>query len=152
MTTAIVVLNWNGWKQTALCLESLLRLRGDDIRIIVCDNASRDGSVERLREWAAGSWSAWESAHHPLRPLVCPGIPKPLALTELDATAPLPDPTPDQRLVIIRTGANLGYAGGNNVGIAWALRDPACDAVWVLNNDTVIEPEALLALRRAAQG
>jgi GT2 family glycosyltransferase len=39
----------------------------------------------------------------------------------------------------IQTGANLGYAGGNNVGVREAL---AMGANWVLvlNNDTVVEP------------
>ena len=46
---------------------------------------------------------------------------------------------PDLRL--IQTGSNLGYAGGNNWGIRHAL-EPA-DYVWVLNNDTVVEPGTL---------
>lgn len=39
----------------------------------------------------------------------------------------------------LQTGANLGYAGGNNAGIAYALEHGA-DVVCVLNNDTVVEP------------
>lgn len=49
---------------------------------------------------------------------------------------------------LLQTGANLGYAGGNNVGIQYALSDPAMQYVWLLNNDTVVEPEALKALAR----
>jgi GT2 family glycosyltransferase len=41
---------------------------------------------------------------------------------------------------VIETGANLGYAGGNNVGLRHAL-DAGFDAVGVLNNDTVAEPD-----------
>lgn len=45
-------------------------------------------------------------------------------------------------LQIIETGANLGYAGGNNVGIAWALAHGA-EFIWLLNNDTTVDPAAL---------
>ena len=37
-------------------------------------------------------------------------------------------------LDFIQTGKNLGYAGGNNRGIEWAMRDGA-DYVLILNND-----------------
>ena len=42
----------------------------------------------------------------------------------------------------IETGVNLGYAGGNNVGIRHALA-AGHDYVFVLNNDTIVEPDVL---------
>ena len=50
---------------------------------------------------------------------------------------------------LIRTGVNLGFAGGNNVGIRRAL---ACGADWVLllNNDATAEPGLAAALESAA--
>jgi len=50
----------------------------------------------------------------------------------------------------LQTGANLGFAGGNNVGIRYALEQGA-DYVWLLNNDTVVEPNSLSALVQTAQ-
>ena len=50
---------------------------------------------------------------------------------------------------LIRTGANLGYAGGNNVGIRRALERGA-DWVLLLNQDAVAEPGLEAALERAA--
>lgn len=47
---------------------------------------------------------------------------------------------------LIQTGANLGFAGGNNVGLRVALADPAMQFVWVLNNDTEVDRGALDAL------
>jgi GT2 family glycosyltransferase len=41
-------------------------------------------------------------------------------------------------VTLIETGANLGYAGGNNVGIRYALAHGA-DVIAILNNDVVIE-------------
>ncbi len=51
---------------------------------------------------------------------------------------------------LIQTGKNLGYAGGNNAGIRFALEQGA-DYVWLLNNDTVADPDALGALVDTAQ-
>jgi len=39
---------------------------------------------------------------------------------------------------LIATPANLGFAGGNNLGIQRALAD-GCDAVVLLNNDTIVD-------------
>ncbi|MBI3154350.1 MAG: glycosyltransferase family 2 protein [Burkholderiales bacterium] len=50
---------------------------------------------------------------------------------------------------LIETGANLGYAGGNNVGIARAVADGA-DFVLVLNNDTTCAPDLVDRLLEAA--
>ncbi len=51
---------------------------------------------------------------------------------------------------LIQTGANLGFAGGNNAGIRHAL-DQGAGYVWLLNNDTVVEPHALSELVRVAE-
>ena len=53
------------------------------------------------------------------------------------------------RAELIETGVNLGYAGGNNVGIRYAL-DHDADFVLVLNNDTIVAPNLLSALYDAA--
>ena len=53
-------------------------------------------------------------------------------------------------ITIIETGANLGFTGGNNVGIRHAIAHGA-DYVYVLNNDTTVEPDALGALVAAAE-
>src|SRR3954454_10806732 len=50
---------------------------------------------------------------------------------------------------LLRTGANLGFAGGNNAGIRRALGRGA-DWVLLLNNDAVAEPGLAEALERAA--
>jgi GT2 family glycosyltransferase len=49
---------------------------------------------------------------------------------------------------LIRTGANLGFAAGNNVGIRRAVERGA-DWVLLLNNDAVAEPGLAEALERA---
>ena len=53
-------------------------------------------------------------------------------------------------LRLIETGANLGYAGGNNVGIRAAIDDGA-EFVWILNNDSRPRPDALAEMIAAAR-
>ena len=52
----------------------------------------------------------------------------------------------DRYMTLIQTGKNLGFAGGNNIGIRHALLDRQCKYVWILNNDTIVEPNSLSAL------
>ncbi len=47
---------------------------------------------------------------------------------------------------LIRSAVNLGFAGGNNLGIRVA--DPAIPYVLLLNSDTLVKPGALTALVR----
>jgi len=52
---------------------------------------------------------------------------------------------------LLETGANLGYAGGNNVGIRYALQQGA-DYVCILNNDVLVAPGLLEPLVAVAAG
>ena len=142
---AVVLVNWNGWKDTVECLESLFRLDDREVRVVVCDNASSDGSVERVKAWANGLAVAPCDAPATLRPLILPPVAKPIPFAELDrATAEVGgDPDCDPPLIIIRTGGNLGFAGGNNVGLRYLLARGGFDFAWLLNNDTVVDPASL---------
>jgi GT2 family glycosyltransferase len=51
---------------------------------------------------------------------------------------------------LIQSGKNLGFAGGNNAGIRHVLEQGA-DYIWLLNNDTIVDPSALNELVRVAQ-
>jgi GT2 family glycosyltransferase len=97
---AAVVLNWNGWRDTVACLESLRRL---DVvpRVIVVDNGSTDGSADRIR--AEAPWAQ-----------------------------------------LVQLPSNRGFSCGMNSGIAAALNETSLvDYVWILNNDTLVEPSTL---------
>lgn len=146
----ILILNWNGWQYTVECLESVLRLNYPAYRVIVCDNASDDASVDKIQAWCEGRLDISVPESSPLRHLSYPPVPKPVEYvlySREDAekrnsseTSPL--------LTLINTGANLGFAGGNNVGLRHALLRGDFEYVWLLNNDTVIDPDALSAMVR----
>src|ERR1700691_2125480 len=48
-------------------------------------------------------------------------------------------------ILVLESEKNLGFAGGNNIGIRYALAHRA-DYVWLLNNDTKPAPDALSTL------
>lgn len=52
-------------------------------------------------------------------------------------------------VTVVENGRNLGYAGGNNAGIALALERGA-EWVVLLNNDATLAPDAVRRLRAAA--
>ena len=52
--TAIIILNWNGAKDTMQCLASLFRARQSGqcpFLWMVVDNGSSDNSVEKIKSW-----------------------------------------------------------------------------------------------------
>lgn len=146
MTSYIILLNWNGWKDTIECLESVFRLTEGDFCVVVCDNASTDDSANRLTDWAQGKLHA-VATNPQLSDLSSPPVLKPICYLELTREeAESSEPFRAARLVFIQTGANLGYAGGNNVGLRYALRDEGAQFFWLLNNDTVVDRNALTAI------
>ncbi len=139
----IIVLNWNGWQDTIECLESLLRLSYPSYTVVVCDNASSDDSWDQIHLWASGNLTA--SCTNPkLAHLTSPPVAKPVpSISYSSPQASLSSLTFECSLVLIQTGGNLGFAGGNNVGLRYALSQTDCEYFWLLNNDTVVEADAL---------
>jgi GT2 family glycosyltransferase len=113
--------------------------------VVVCDNDSSDGSCEQIRCWAAGEIAA-TAANPGLARLSEPPAEKPIRLAFYPGPqSSLSEPCSDSPLVLIQTGSNLGFAGGCNVGLRYALAR-GCDYAWLLNNDTVVERDALTRL------
>ena len=140
----IVLLNWNGWGDTIECLESLFRLRYPDYRVVVCDNGSEDGSIDRIRDWAEGRLDVWVPPRVEARSLSTPPVEKPIPYSEYGQAAEAGGRSGvDAPLVLIRTGGNLGFAGGTNVGLRYGLAKGDLDYAWILNNDTVSRSDAL---------
>jgi len=54
-------------------------------------------------------------------------------------------------ITILQNEGNLGFAGGNNVGIIYALERGA-DYIFLLNNDTVVDPGVIDELVRVGEG
>ncbi|WP_337287524.1 glycosyltransferase family 2 protein [Candidatus Methylomirabilis sp.] len=105
---AILILNWNGIRDTLETLESIQRLQYSNFEVVLVDNGSTDGSREAI------------------------------------ATA-----FPTVRL--ITPPANLGVAGGRNLGLEAILQQPDVDYVLFLDNDVTAEPSLLDKLVAATE-
>lgn len=149
----VVIVNWNGWRDTIECLESVFRSDYPDFRVIVCDNGSTDGSFDQIKAWAKGLLSPDPNTDTKLACLSTPAITKPVEFVEYTKTEADSDGMllADPPLVLINNCENLGFAGGNNVAMRYALARGDFSHIWLLNNDTAIEPEALTALVQRMQ-
>jgi GT2 family glycosyltransferase len=128
----VIILNWNGWRDTLACLESVLLLDYDNLCVVVCDNGSTDDSVTQILNWAKAQLPARIKA----RPLMS-------SMVTIDALAARAGPMPDGNLILLQNHENLGFAGGNNAGLKFALARGDFDYAWLLNNDTVVERSSL---------
>jgi GT2 family glycosyltransferase/glycosyltransferase involved in cell wall biosynthesis len=96
---AAVVLNYRTAEQTWLAVRSLQTSRTRPFEVLIVDNASGDGSADRLQ-----------------RSL--------------------------ERVRVIESPTNAGYAGGCNIGIRAALAGGA-EYILLLNSDAVLAPDAI---------
>lgn len=143
----IVLLNWNGWRDTIACLESLLPDLARGARVVVCDNDSADNSLDHVEAWARGRLHPAAIGNARLDRLQSHGLAKPLTQRITRDDAELGRADPKARLVLIDNDANLGFAAGNNVGLRFSLLQKDMSHVWLLNNDTLVEPDCLSAMR-----
>lgn len=132
----VVVVNWNGWRDTKRCLRSLFALTGQPVDIVVCDNNSTDGSPEQLSQWLSAE-------------LCAPG---PEIASDEGGRVRLFDPVGSGQPGCVRAvhllclSRNVGYAGALNRGIAWGRETFGASSFWLLNNDIRAEPGALKGL------
>lgn len=149
---AVVLVNWNGAEHCLDCLDALLACDYPNLRVFLVDNASGDGSVERVRRWCEAPTRPADAVDlpHVLRLSARPLRPVPHVVVDAPTSNTWRDGADDPPLTIVRAGSNLGFAGGNNLGMRVAGLD-RYDYFWLLNTDTVIDRRALDELVACAQ-
>jgi len=147
MKVYVVLVNFNGWRDTLACLDTLFRSGYPDFRVVVCDNCSRDGSLGFIKEWADGKAEP-PSGSGELGRLQGPPMAQVVRYREYDRCQAERggEGGEDAPLVLIDCAQNLGFAGGNNVALRYGLSRGDLDFAWLLNNDTVVEPCAMQAM------
>jgi len=117
---SIVILNYNGSRDTIECLESIYsKLMYKSFQVILVDNGSDPEDVSSLKKWIGSSGVKREGNF-------------------------------EKELIFIESKENLGFSGGNNLGIRYALSRGA-DYIWLLNNDTVVTHHSLDSLVSVAE-
>src|SRR6266513_534740 len=145
----VLILNWNNWPDTLECLESVFRTSYPDFQVILCDNGSTDGSLDHVKAWAEGRLDAQVGPGFPRHGLAGPALHKPIRYLQRDkqmAEKGGGAGDGEYPLILIQTGGNRGFGAGNNVGLRYALARGDAQFVWLLNNDTVVAPDALTEL------
>jgi hypothetical protein len=142
----IIILNYNGWKHTLECVESILKTQYPCFTIVIIDNNSQDRSIEKITSWAIGEIQVFPESSD-FEHLILPNAPKPLNLFVLKKNCIKQDYSGDNnKLVLIPNDKNTGFSNGNNLGIKFAINQKDCEYIWLLNNDTVVPSDSLNGL------
>jgi len=128
---SIIILNYNGWRDTIECLKSIQKIDYPNYDVIIVDNNSTDGSIEVIKEWAKNNLLDQEQLN---------GYNKRLNgySEDVKEVAMLGKISMGENVFLIGVNENKGFAAGNNIGIRFALRNKPPDFIWLLNNDTII--------------
>lgn len=156
----ILILNYKSWADTIECLESVFRSTYPDYEVVVIDNDSPDGSLNYIKSWAEGKVSVRVNPSHPRRSHSFPPVQKPVPYivysrkeaeqggrsahaSSSPAGADTPPRGTQAPLILIQTGKNLGFAGGNNVALRMLLNRQSRGKVLLLNPDMILQKESL---------
>lgn len=106
---AIVILNYNTYDDTIVCVNSIKQFTtASSYKVYIVDNASPDKSGKKLAETFAN----------------------------------------DERVSVLISEKNLGFSGGNNIGIRAALKDNF-EYVFLLNSDIILLNDAFAFMQNA---
>lgn len=118
---AIIILNWNGLRDTLECLRSVFKNTYKNYSIYIIDNASKKDELAKIKDFCKKHLSTSASGGNHRSPTF-----------------------------FIQNQSNLGFSEGNNVGIRQALKKNT-DYIFTLNNDTVVDKNFLQATINCTQ-
>lgn len=137
---SIIILNWNGWKDTIECLESLYQINYTNYNIILVDNGSTDESIEKIKKYC------WINDHIKIKNIFEYKEKNFISLTEH-----INQNSYNKELILIKNSKNYGYAKGNNIGMRFASKVFKPDYFFLLNNDTIVDKEFLIEIVKVAK-
>lgn len=122
---AIILINWNGQKDTIECLRSLETCDYKDFFVVVCDNGSSGNDIEIISNYCKDNNISYEII--------------------LKTGTPSVTTASKGQVFIYKLDENLGFSKGNNFGVQFASKF-APDYYLLLNNDTIVESDFLSLL------
>lgn len=138
--TLIIVVNYQGYKDTIECLETVFKLESVDFCVLVVDNSDDNDSILCLTKWANESTAIIDTK---FPEILFPIINKPIPF-DLFREEDIKNSFIKSKLTIIRA-KNRGFAAANNIGLKIGLKN-GFSHFWLLNNDTVVERNSLKEL------
>lgn len=134
---AVILVNWKGAHDTVDCVRSLLSLSySANLNIVVTDNCSPDGSVDYIRNFMLSEFPREQFRE----------VQVPQQFRENIKSVMMTGPSDLITLTLLTSDRNGGFAYGNNLGIKFIDLYQEIDYYWILNNDTVVDAEALGAM------
>jgi GT2 family glycosyltransferase len=142
---SIIILNWNSWKDTVECLESLGQILYPYYEVIVVDNGSVNESMEKIREYCIGKIkpdSKYFTYNKKNKPI------KIIEYTREESSAggketEFENIEANKKLILIKNEKNYGFAEGNNIAIRYAMNFLKPEYILLLNNDTIVDKNFL---------
>ena len=153
-TVAIIILNWNGYEDTIECLESIYQIDYHDYNVIVVDNNSSDDSVEKMKQYCRGKIkvkSKFFQYNASGKPIIIFEYNENDLEIKQENHEEISNLGSNKKLILIHNNENYGFAGGNNIGIKYAINILKSNYVLLLNNDTVVDPDFLTELIKVAE-
>jgi GT2 family glycosyltransferase/glycosyltransferase involved in cell wall biosynthesis len=122
----VAVIHYNGPVELRRCLESMIHVQYDNLDVLVVENGSQAHAHGSAVELVAAHARAWDRR------------------MDRDGRSA------NRSVGILALERNLGFTGGCNAALA-ELFARGCDYVLLLNQDTVVTPEAFAALVASAR-
>lgn len=110
---SIITVNYNGFADTCALIDSISPICDYSVELIIVDNASRNDEAAMIEKKYHDNTKSFHQESIPLQT----------------------SNTPHTHIKVIRSEKNLGFAGGNNLGI----RQAKGRFLFLINNDTVFE-------------
>lgn len=153
---SIIILNWNRWKDTIECLDSLFRADHQNCEVLVLDNGSEDDSLVKIKEYCDERIRYQGGTPENLQVL----RQEDLDMQTDEIMAGGIDKVPREvfarisgccEIALVGCDKNYGFAEGNNIAIRLFLRRTVPDYFLLLNNDTIVDPHFLAELVDVAE-
>jgi len=148
---SVIILNWNGWKDTIECLETVLKSDYPVFNVILIDNNSQDESIKEIKKWA--NTPRYDGIKSKLPNLINPihtnfirihDFSNKTAINFSEASISLSKNNINNKdIILLKNDENVGFSIAINRGIKTSLTLFVSKYFYLLNNDTVIEKNAI---------
>ncbi len=121
----IIIVHYKGLRDTFTLLENLLNLDYQDFQVILVNNNPEENLAKSLKNFI--TYKNWNLISEKIEN-------NEFSFQIKEFKYPI---------ILLNQEKNLGYAGGVNAGIKYALKSNDFSYLWILNNDLILAPDSL---------